>query len=96
MKSIRFDPVMAAQLGADIRAAEARMKKYLEECFPKGARCRVRLSSVQANPTPATIVCVSPSGRAGSVLVNIDTAKPGSRLRTRTIPASMVVTEVDQ
>lgn len=83
----RFD-TKVAKLKADVIVeAEAALSRYLHECFPIGARCMVMLSVSQINPTPATIVGISPNRYGGSVNVQIDTAKPRSRLRFRTIPA---------
>lgn len=82
-----FDVAEAKRKAEAIIEAEAALSRYLHDCFPTGARCGVLLMSGQENPTPATIVGASPNRYGGSVTVQIDTAKPRSRQRYRSIPA---------
>lgn len=83
----KFDKVIAGELANKIIEAEAELSRYLNECFPSGTRCGAMLMYSQKNPTPAEIISVSPDRYGGSVNIRIDTAKPRSRLRFRSISA---------
>lgn len=87
----QFSKKPATALAAKIVAAEDKLTAYLKECFPKGARCEVFLMHGQVTPTKATIWGVEATTWGGQVRVEIDTAKPWSRQRIRSVSASDVV-----
>lgn len=86
-----FDQSKAQALANRIMQAEDDLTAYLSEHFPKGARCEVFLRHGQKTPTPATIRGVGPTLWGGEVRVEIDTAKPRSRQRIRSISAELVI-----
>lgn len=86
----RFDMEKARQLSQAVRSAQDEMTAYLQAHFPRGARCEVLLNASQKNPTLATISGAHGDVYGGTVVVEIDTAKPRSRLRFRRVSPSVV------
>lgn len=86
-----FSEKVALAMSGLIVAAEDNLISYLRAHFPKGAKCEVFLMHGQKTPTKATIWNVEASRYGGQVRVEIETAKPRSRQRFRSVSSSAVV-----